>query len=296
MNIAIGIPAYNEEKNIGSIIVKLKKIANTIIICDDGSTDMTAEIAKELGAVVISHSKNQGYGAAIKTIFLEARNKQVDMLITFDADGQHQIEDISKVIEPINLDNADVVIGSRFLDDKTKIPKYRKIGVKAITQLTNITTGSKITDSQSGFRAYNKLALQKVIPTESGMGISKEILIKIQEQELRITEVPIKISYEGNTSTHNPISHGTSVILSTLKFVAIKHPLTFYGIPGIILFGIGLVFTAWTIQIFSTHGEFITNIAIVGGGSLVIGIMLLITASILFSFVSTINERNKSEL
>ena len=296
MNIAIGIPAYNEEENIGAIIVKLKKIANTIIICNDGSTDMTAEIAKGLGAIVISHSKNKGYGEAIKTIFLRARDEQVDMLITFDADGQHQIEDISKVTEPINSGNADVVIGSRFLDDETKIPKYRKIGIKAITQLTNITTGSKITDSQSGFRAYNKLALEKIIPTESGMGISTEILMKIQEQKLRITEVPIKISYEGNTSTHNPVSHGTSVIFSTLKFVAIKHPLTFYGIPGIILLGIGLIFTAWTIQIFSTQGEFITNIAIVGGGSLILGIILLITSSILFSVVSTINEKNKSEL
>tara|TARA_B110000438_G_C15799272_1_gene644349 strand:+ start:404 stop:1294 length:891 start_codon:yes stop_codon:yes gene_type:complete len=296
MNIAIGIPAYNEEKNIASIIVKLKKIANTIIICDDGSTDTTAEIAKGLGAIVISHSKNQGYGAAIKTIFLEAKNKQVDILVTFDADGQHQIKDISKVIEPINLGNADVVIGSRFLDDETKIPTYRKIGVKVITQLTNITTGSNITDSQSGFRAYSKLALEKVIPTESGMGISTEILIKVQEAKLRIIEVPIKILYEGSTSTHNPVSHGTSVIFSTLKFVAIKHPLTFYGIPGIVLLGIGLIFTAWTIQIFSTQGEFITNIAIVGGGSLVIGIMLLITASILFSVVSTINEKNKSEV
>ena len=295
MNIAIGIPAYNEEKNIGSIIVKLKKLANTIIICADGSTDSTAEIAKGLGAIVISHSKNQGYGAAIKTIFLESKNKKVDILITFDADGQHQIEDIAEVLKPINLDNADIVIGSRFLNNETKIPTYRKIGVKAITQLTNITTGSNITDSQSGFRAYNKLALEKIIPTESGMGISTEILIKAEEKNLRITEVPIKISYEGNTSTHNPVSHGTSVVFTTLKFVAIKHPLTFYGIPGIILFGIGLIFTAWTIQVFSVHGEFITNIAIIGGGSLILGIMLLITASILFSVVSTINEKNKAD-
>ena len=291
MNIAIGIPAYNEEKNIASIIVKLKKIVNTIIICDDGSTDTTAEIAKELGVVVISHSKNQGYGAAIKTIFLEAKNKQVDILITFDADGQHQIKDISKVIEPINSDNADVVIGSRFLDNQTQIPTYRKIGVKAITQLTNAITGSSITDSQSGFRAYNKLALEKIIPTESGMGISTEILIKVKEEKLRITEVPIKISYEGNTSTHNPVSHGTSVIFSTLKFIAIKHPLTFYGIPGIVLLGIGLIFSAWVIQIFSTQGEFIINIAIIGGGSIILGIILLVTASILFSIISSINGK-----
>jgi glycosyltransferase involved in cell wall biosynthesis len=291
MNIVIGIPAYNEEKNIASIIVKLKKIANTIIICDDGSTDATAEIAKELGAIVISHSKNQGYGAAIKTIFLEAKNEQVDVLITFDADGQHQIKDISKVLEPINLGNADVVIGSRFLDDKTKIPTYRKIGIKVITQLTNITTGSNITDSQSGFRAYNKLALEKIIPTESGMGISTEILIKAQENKLRITEVPIKISYEGNTSTHNPISHGTSVIFSTLKYVAIERPLTFYGIPGIIFLSIGISFGLWTIQIFVNEGEVITNIALMGIGGVMLGTVMIISATILYSIISIVRER-----
>ena len=294
MNIVVGIPAYNEEKNIASIIVKLKKIANTIIICDDGSTDATAEIAKELGAIVISHSKNQGYGAAIKTIFLEAKNKQVDVLITFDADGQHQIKDISKVLEPINLGNADVVIGSRFLDDKTKIPTYRKIGVKLITQLTNITTGSNITDSQSGFRAYNKLALEKIIPTESGMGISTEILIKAQEKKLRITEVPIKILYEGNTSTHNPISHGTSVIFSTLKYVAIERPLTFYGIPGIIFLSMGLFFGLWAIQIFADEGKIITNIGMVGIGSVILGTILIITATILHSMVSIVREKNNN--
>ena len=294
MNIVIGIPAYNEEKNIASIIVKLKKIANTIIICDDGSTDATAEIAKELGAIVISHSKNQGYGAAIKTIFLEAKNEQVDVLITFDADGQHQIKDISKVLEPINLGNADVVIGSRFLDDKTKIPTYRKIGVKIITQLTNITTGSNITDSQSGFRAYSKLALEKIIPTESGMGISTEILIKAQEKKLRITEVPIKILYEGDTSTHNPISHGSSVIFSTLKYVAIERPLVFYGIPGIVFLSLGIFFGLWAIQVFAEEGKIITNIGMIGIGGVILGTILMIAATILHSMASIVREKNNN--
>ena len=178
------------------------------------------------------------------------------------------------------------------MDDKTKIPRYRKIGVKVITELTNVTTGSKITDSQSGFRAYSKDVLENISLTESGMGVSTEILIKVQEKGLKISEVPIKILYEGETSTHNPISHGSSVIFSTLKFVAIQHPLSFYGIPGAILLAIGLIFSAWTIQIFSTDGDFITNIAIVGGGGVLIGTMLLITASILFSVVSMLKGKN----
>jgi len=290
MKIVIGIPAFNEEKNIAGILIKLKKISQHIVVCDDGSNDLTAKISEELGAIVIKHEKNLGYGAAIKSIFLKSQEINADVLITFDADGQHRIEDINKVLEPIKDNTADVVIGSRFLNNKQKIPKYRKVGIKAITELTNIVGGTKITDSQSGFRAYNKKILEKINPTESGMGISTEILIKIQKSGLRITEVPIIISYEGETSTHNPISHGSSVIFSTIKYVAIERPLTFYGIPGMIFLLIGLSFGAWTLQIFSEQGEVITNIALIGVSGVILGTIMIITSTILHSIVSVVRE------
>ena len=138
MSFVIGIPAYNEEKNIGAIVLKLKKFFDIVIVCDDGSTDLTAEIAEKIGAKVVKHEKNQGYGAAIKTIFSYAGKMKVDGLVTFDADGQHRIEDIEKVLEPIKNNMADVVIGSRFLNNNQNIPKYRKVGIKTITELTNI--------------------------------------------------------------------------------------------------------------------------------------------------------------
>ncbi len=291
MKIVIGIPAFNEEKNIAGILIKLKKFSQHIVVCDDGSNDLTAKISEELGAIVIKHEKNLGYGAAIKSIFLKSQEINADVLITFDADGQHRIEDINKVLEPIKDNTADVVIGSRFLNNKQKIPKYRKVGIKAITELTNIVSGTKITDSQSGFRAYNKKILEKMNPTESGMGISTEILIKIQKSGLRITEVPIIISYEGETSTHNPISHGSSVIFSTLKFVAIERPLTFYGIPGTILLIFGLVFGVWSLEIFARDGSLITNITLIGGIGIILGTILLITSTILHSIVSVVRER-----
>ena len=290
MKIVIGIPAYNEEKNIASLLIKLKKISQTIIVCNDGSTDLTGKIAKELGATVIEHERNLGYGSAIKSIFLKAREINADVLVTFDADGQHRIEDINAILEPIKNNIADIVIGSRFLNNNQEIPKYREIGIKAITKLTNVTGGTKITDSQSGFRAYNKKILDKIIPQESGMGISTEILIKAQKADFRITEVPIIILYEGDTSTHNPISHGSSVILSTLKYVAIERPLVFYGIPGIIFLLIGLAFGVWTIQIFSEEGQVITNIALVGVSGVIMGTILMLTATILYSIVSVVKH------
>jgi glycosyltransferase involved in cell wall biosynthesis len=291
MKIAIGIPAFNEEENIAAILIKLKKISQHIIVCDDGSNDLTSEIAKQLGAIVVRHEKNLGYGAAIKTIFTKAQEINADILTTFDADGQHRIEDVEKVLSPIKNNVADIVIGSRFLDNNQNIPKYRKIGIKAITRLTNITGGTKITDSQSGFRAYSKKILENIKPTESGMGISTEILIKTQKAGYKITEVPITVLYEGDTSTHNPISHGSSVIFSTIKYVAIERPLTFYGIPGVIFLCIGIFFSVWALQIFSQERELVTNIVLVGGGGIILGTVLMITATILHSIISVVREK-----
>ena len=286
----MGIPAFNEEKNIAAIITKLADVADSLIVCNDGSSDLTSDIAEKMGAFVINHEKNLGYGAAIRSIFLKAKELNGDILVTFDADGQHRIEDINVILEPIKNNIADIVIGSRFLNNNQEIPKYREIGIKAITKLTNVTGGTKITDSQSGFRAYSKKILEEIEPKESGMGISTEILIKTQKAGFIITEVPITILYEGDTSTHNPISHGSSVILSTLKYVAIERPLIFYGIPGIIFLLVGLAFGVWTIQIYSEEGQVITNIALVGVSGVIMGTILMLTATILYSIVSVVKR------
>jgi glycosyltransferase involved in cell wall biosynthesis len=293
LEIVVGIPAFNEEKNIASIILKLKKITNKIIVCNDGSSDLTNKIAEELGAIVINHSKNLGYGAAIRSIFLKAKEMNSDILVTFDADGQHQIEDIQNVVEPIMKKEADIVIGSRFLEENVKdiIPDYRKFGIKAITKLTNISINENLTDSQSGFRAYNNEVINKIHPTDQGMGISTEILIKASQKKFLIVEVPIKISYEGNTSTHNPVSHGASVIFSTLKFTSMDHPLKFYGIPGGILSIIGLFFIVWTIQYFTQFGNFPPVLALIAIGSTIVGIILLMNAILLYSVISIIKDK-----
>ena len=203
LELTIGIPAFNEEKNIASIIINLKKIARKIIVCDDGSTDSTAIIAKELGATVIEHHKNQGYGAAIRSIFLKAKEIESEFLVTIDADGQHDVNDIEKILKPIKDDECDIVIGSRFLDDVQNIPTYRKFGINVITKITNASIKDSLSDSQSGFRAYNKKVIESISPSETGMGVSTEILIKASNKNFKIGEVPIVVSYEGDTSTHN---------------------------------------------------------------------------------------------
>ena len=290
--IAIGLPAFNEAKNIASIITQLKKKYKLIIVCDDGSSDLTAAISEEMGAVVVKHKKNLGYGGAIRSLFLKAKELDCDILVTFDSDGQHKISDIENVIKPIQNKETNIVIGSRFLGNvEGTLPTYRKLGIKAITNLVNSNTGNKITDSQSGFRGYDKKTLEKIIPSESGMGVSTEILIKANAQELKIIEVPITILYQKEISSQQTLSHGTSVILSTMKFISIEHPLKFYGVPGILFLTIGLFFIIWTVQEFSIGGSIITNISIIGIGSTILGSILTMTSIILYSVVSVVREK-----
>jgi len=295
LKITIGIPAYNEEKNIAKVIVKLKKISDEIIVCNDGSSDLTSEIAKNLGVIVIDHENNLGYGAGINSIIKKAKEIDTDILVTFDADGQHRVEDVKKVIEPIKNGDADLVIGSRFLSKtKEKIPEYRKIGINIITKVTNAGLKKKITDSQSGFRAYSKDLISKLDISDMGMGISTEILIKTNSLGFRITEIPITILYEGKTSTQNPISHGTSVLFSTIKYTSIEHPLKFYGIPSLIFFVIGLSFTFLSIDYYMEVGRINPNVTIVAAGTTAIAVILLVT-SVLFYSLATIVEGNKSK-
>ena len=291
MRITIGIPAFNEEKNIAKIITQLKKVTDSIIVCDDGSSDMTGEISEKLGAIVVKHEKNMGYGSAIKTIFQKASEIDSDVLVTFDADGQHRIEDIEPVLEPIKNNSADIIIGSRFLSKSSNVPNYRKFGIKVITELTNASIKKKLTDSQSGFRAYSKQVLAEITPSEVGMGISTEILIKASNKNLRIGEVPISILYEGNTSTHNPISHGSSVLISTIKFTSIQHPLKFYGIPSIIFIGLGIIFTSISVDYYTEIGRLNTNITLLAAGTLLLGAVLFLTAILLFTLVSVVREK-----
>jgi len=293
LKIIVGIPAFNEEKNIASIITRLSGVVDTILVCDDGSTDLTSEIAKKMGVLVIKHEKNLGYGGAIRSIFLKAKEMDGDILVTFDADGQHRIEDIKNVINPIVKENADLVIGSRFLDDSEKeVPRYRKVGIKVITKITNASINEQLTDSQSGFRAYSKKVVDELNPSELGMGISTEILIKASSKNFKILEVPIKILYSGDTSTHNPVSHGSSVILSTIKFTSIEHPLKFYGIPSIIFFIVGISFTYLATQYYAEIGRLSTNLTIVAAGTILIAVVLLITSILLYSLISVVREKN----
>ena len=225
------IPAYNVEHRIGAVLTKTLDLVDQIIVCDDGSTDKTTEKSRSYGASVVIHEKNQGYGGALKTLFTASKEMQADIMITLDSDGQHQPEDITRLINHMAMNDLDIVIGSRFLDSNTKMPLWRKFGISVINKLTS--KDSSISDTQSGFRAYSKRALQSLDLTEGGMGISTEILLKAREKGLSIGEVPIKVLYFEGSSTHNPVFHGLSVVHSSLKHIKVEQPFVLIGLPYI---------------------------------------------------------------
>jgi len=293
LKVWIVIPAYNEEENIAKVILQTKKYVDKVIVCDDGSTDMTYEIAKALGVEVVRHEQNKGYGAALATLFNKAREEKADIMITLDGDGQHNPNDIPKLIKPIADGEADIVIGSRFLEKgQENMPKYRKVGVAIITKLTGAVSYKEVSDAQSGYRAYNKRAIELIKPAETGMGASTEILIKAHEHGLKIKEVQTKILYGKNTSTQNPIYHGLDVILSTIKHLSIRHPLVFYGTPGLIALSIATIFWVWTLETFTRTRQIITNVTLVAIGATMVGLILLTTAVMLWVIISLLKEKS----
>ena len=285
--IVLGIPAYNEEEKLGQIIQESKNYVNKIIVCDDGSTDHTSDVAKSFGVEVVSHQENLGYGKTIQTLFKEALKYNVEILVTIDGDGQHEPSDIPKLLLPIISGKADIVAGSRVLGE-TDAKLYRKIGVEVLRNFTGKASGNTYTDSQCGFRAYNRKALDALALTETGMGVSAEILIKAEEQHLRIVEVPVTIHYKGlNTSKHNPVSHGLSVVGAILRVVVERKPLTYLGIPSLFSIIIGGLFSIWTLQIYSVQRVLVTNLALTGIFFMVVG-MNLLSASVMFYVLSRI--------
>ncbi len=235
------IPAYNEEKYIAKVIVETKRHVDKIIVCDDGSTDLTSEIARELGAIVIRHERNMGYGAALRTLFKKALEYDPDIIVTLDADGQHDPKEIPRLIEPIINGEADIVIGSRFLG-KTYQSRWRVLGVKAVTRAVKTALNvNGITDSQSGFRAYRANVIKHIIPEDHTMAASIEVLAKAKEKELKIREVPVTITTHDEASKQDPLTHFAILIAKTIQYVAEKHPLLLIGLPGVIITSISLL-------------------------------------------------------
>jgi glycosyltransferase involved in cell wall biosynthesis len=221
--ILVGIPALNEEIAIGSITLRSLKYADGVVVIDDGSTDRTAEIAALAGGTVIRHRKNQGKGSSIRDIFAYAQAIGADILVLIDGDGQHNPDEMPRLLEPLLKGEAEMIIGSRFLAGmKNKVPFYRRVGQEALTLATNIASGIKITDTQSGFRAFTKKAFSSFTFNNDGMAIESEMIVDAARTGLHIKEVPIDVRYDVNGSSLHPVKHGVTVLGKIIKLIITK--------------------------------------------------------------------------
>lgn len=236
------MPAYNEANTIANVILGCRKYVDKVVVVDDGSCDNTAEVAESLGAYVVRHDRNKGYGAALKNCFETARNLGASFMVIIDSDGQHDPHEIPKLLGPLK-NGFDLVIGSRFINGNGKnIPTYRKFGIKVLDMVTSFAGGLKVTDSQSGFRAYNKKAIELINLSESDMTAGSEILIQANNHQLKYTEVEIHCRYDvENGSSQNPFIHGPKVLLRLLKDMEYKRPLYYFTAPGMLMSGIGFL-------------------------------------------------------
>jgi glycosyltransferase involved in cell wall biosynthesis len=287
------IPAFNEELAIGSVVLRTRRHVDKVIVIDDGSTDLTAEVAQLAGAEVVSHGKNLGKGAAIKTAFEKAKEYGADCLVLLDGDGQHSPEEIPEILKPLSEGDGDVVIGSRFMDRKSRVPKYRRVGQEVLTAATNLASGRRLTDTQSGFRAFNRRAIETLKFTETGIGIESEMQLSAGETDLGFLEVPISCSYEGETSTYGPLYHGLEVLASIVRYISQRRPLTFFGIPGVISIFIGLYLGYIVLYKFNLNRILPTGTALLTAIFILGGTFSLFTGIILYNIGNQIAKLEK---
>ena len=268
------IPAFNEERAIGSVVLKTLPMVDEVIVVDDGSMDGTADLAVRAGATVVRHEVNQGKGVALRTGFRHARERRPDAVVTIDADGQHRPSEIPAVAQPVLEGRADIVVGSRYLEPTSDVPLARIWGHRFFNFVTNRSSGVPVTDSQSGFRAFSARALENFTLMSNSFSVESEMQFVARERGLRMVEVPIVIRYD-DPPKRNVIWHGLIVLNGIMRLIGQHHPLLFFSLPGLLILLMALGLGMYVVDRYTTYKELA-----VGYG--LITVMLLIVGHITF--------------
>ncbi|MFC2034986.1 glycosyltransferase family 2 protein [Chloroflexota bacterium] len=277
--IIVAMPAHNEEKYIGSLVLNVRQYADEVLVVDDGSTDNTAKIAQLAGATVIKHQKKKGKGSAIQRILAEAKKKLPDILVFLDADSQHNPNEIPYLIGPIR-DGYDLVIGSRH-EQSARTPRYRRIGQKILLYATRLLSKDSLTDSESGFRALSQKAMSELTLKENGFAIETEMIACATDKNLKIIQVPVSNIYTRDGSTLHPVRHGLGVLIRILVMISERRPLFFFGMGGGILAILGFVAGGRVLWVVSAGGTLPLGTVLASVLFLVIGIFCAFTGIIL---------------
>jgi len=266
------VPAFNEDRFIGSVVLKARPFVDRVIVVDDGSWDRTAAVAREAGAEVIQHPANRGKAMALETGFSRARELCADVVVTLDGDGQHDPFEIPRLISPILCSRADMVIGSRFLEIQAHIPIWRQVGQHILTLVTNAGSGVLCSDSQSGFRAFTSRALETLNIRCQGFAVESEMQFWAREQHLRVTEAPVSCVY-AEKSKRNPIRQGLQVLSGILELVSQSRPLLVFGLSGLLFALLGTAGWCWIVQTHSHTGELALGYALLATLSIILGVL-----------------------
>jgi glycosyltransferase involved in cell wall biosynthesis len=293
--IIAAMPAYNEANRIANVILGCRKHVDKVVVIDDGSYDNTAELAESLGAYVVRHETNKGYGAALKNCFEAARKLDANAMVIIDSDGQHNPNEIPKLLEPLK-NGFDLVIGSRFVDGNGKnVPTYRKAGMKVLDVATSFAGGLKVTDSQSGFRAYGKKAIERINLNDSDMSAGSEILIQAKDHKLKYTEVEIHCRYDlENTSSQSPFIHGSKVLLQLLKDMEYKRPLYYFTAPGMFMSAIGLSIGLKLLYDFYSGGSLSFGPTFLMALLIIVGMFMVFTGITLHAMARMVSKLKQS--
>lgn len=280
--IAALIPAYNEERFIGSLVIAVRSFVDYVVVVDDGSADRTATIARAAGAIVVQHLGNQGKAAAVNTGFSYLRQLRPRAIVMLDGDGQHRADDIPAVLEPVLAGEADVVVGSRFRELKSDIPLYRQLGQHGLNLVTNATSGVRLSDTQSGFRAFSAAALEQLCFSKAGFSIESEMQFLLRDHRLRVVEVPIQVRY-AEPAKRNPYRHGMQVVNGVLQLVGQTRPLLYFTSFGLATLAAGLLLGAYIIHIYAHTQNLAIGYGLITVMLCVVGVLLLFAGIILHS-------------
>lgn len=280
------IPAYCEEGTIAKVILSAQRYVDKVLVCDDGSTDMTTEIAEKVGAIVVRHDRNRGKGHALKSLLGTAMKLNADVIVLIDGDGQHNPDDIPNLIWPILESKADFVVGSRYANrGKIEAPLYRRLGLRLLNYLHKKVNKLPVSDAECGFRALSRKALDAICFFEhGGYGVDAEMLSLAKKNGINIVEVAVAVKYKGlkKTSKKTPLVHGGELIVNLLRLVIDESPLKYLGVPGAILLLIGMSAAVYLVLSFNSTRILSLQAMMVTLGSTVAGLLLVVTAFILW--------------
>jgi len=287
--VIVVIPAFNEERLIGSVVLKTLRHPVRVIVVNDGSTDLTAELAASAGAEVVSLPENQGKGAALNVGVQKALEYDPEAVVLIDADGQHMPGELPVVLAPVLEGRADVVVGSRYIKEGNKVPFHRIMGHKFFNFITGAASGVNVSDSQCGFRAFSRRALDKINFSSSGFSVESEMQFWAHEKGLIVEEVPVTINYIDKPK-RSVMGQGWTVLSGIIKLTGQYRPLLYFGGTGGIVMTAGILIGLRFVRIFFDTSELALGSGLAAVLLSIVGMIFISTGFILHSVRGLLTE------